>query len=368
VKAREDRADHRSRPGACPPGSAADRPEVRAIQSLQATAGNAAVARLLVGRQLATRRQTTAQAPAKVKPNAPPVSAQKAKLDAQVAEFRAELERRVLGYLTLREAHKLTTQRQNSVLPGAGQHVHMALAYELIRHNPKAFLRSFNANVVGVDVTAVPKLAKLDYGRKHSLFSTGPGTIWFINSAIQLDETTSYSGKYHREFLIMRAGVPAEEVSAILDPWYRRVAKRMDRSLDKGPPLAVQFIAEMNPLTSVAKIIEIISSGKVLLTGEKATPMDVLDAALGLMGGMEAVYGDFVKSAVAQTVTKSATGKLADAVAKQLTKDEALQEAFGQIIETAVDMALSKAAEKNKEPPPPAPTKPPAKRETRVKF
>lgn len=331
----------------------AERPVVR----LQRSAGNNAVSSLLTAPR-AVRDPDTIQctgdagalpfAQRQVVEDTPKVPAvdpskrdNRAILLAKAKQLKDEIELQTAAFEMLSGAHDLTISRQNSILPGAGSRVHMALAYLLILHNPGASMKSFDQDVVAVDVRNVPKLATAVYD--YPLSMTGAGTVWFVNLSIERDESTTRGngGQRYREFMIAKASVPDSEVKAVLDPWYLRLVKQMDTSLEKGPPWWVEVIAKMNPLTGVAGLMELLSTGKVLFTGEEGTTADYVEAGLSVLGGIEGVFGAFIKSEAAKALLKGVPGVTGDLLATFLTANKALQEMYGQVIATAIEMVAS---------------------------
>lgn len=296
-----------------------------------------------------------------------PKKASKAKIDALVLKLKARMMKIMFDYNKLAFSYKESVLGQMLPIPDAGK-VHEALAFLFLANNPRAKIKSMNADVVGIDVTGFTEWNNLSpgelvwmekagrfqshgehlvqrYGRP--IFITGPGTVWFTKFGVASNPDS------YKEFLRLQGHCKESDVLAVMDSHYKRLGQYL-ATIGEGheAPILVQFIADLNPLTSIAKIVEWINTGKNLYTGKPMSDYDKFSASIGLAGGVVGIFGKFVTQALgiskgmstgAQLLfTTPGFGQVSWLAAQHITKDKIAQEIFEEIIEVSMDMTLDK--------------------------
>jgi hypothetical protein len=286
---------------------------------------------------------------------------------ALIARFKARLFFLVNQYVTLQNAYTSVKAGQMPGVPSAAQHIHEALAFAFIEHNPGAIIKSMDKDVVGIDTRGVTAWKEVrswegvshgEYLATHypsykKFFITGPGTLWITRAGVEAHPDD------YRDFLWRSCDVPESELAELMDSAYVQAAhgawnwiKSWDSEQPREAPAVIQFIADLNPLTGVAKALSIVMDDKPLyaMPGTKATKLDKVEASLGVLAASEAVLGDLVQGAVkgaraAKLVGVSRKianplGHLSEAVVTSWSKDEALREIFASLVEWHLDKAV----------------------------
>lgn len=303
--------------------------------------------------------------------------ATKKDLNAQVAAFKARALFLAKPYIELESAYTLVKMSRSPFEPDADHLVHKAIAFLFIKHNPGATIKSMNNVAVAIDTTEIPewkeKEALEDYSHGTYLathfpdykkfFITGPGTLWITRAGVEASPSD------YRDFLWRSGGVPESEFDEVMDPMYLQLAhdasawiKKWDSDTPREAPAVIQFIADLNPLVGIAKLISIIKDDKPLyaMPGTKATKADAVDAVIGFAGGLESIFGEMLQGAVkgAGTIravkiaravanplgklSEAATDKVSSMIATAWAKDETLKQIFASmLVEPALDEAVS---------------------------
>ena len=290
-------------------------------------------------------------------------------VDVLIAKFKARL-----AFLANQHIHNAYISVKLSQIPGvpsAGQHLHEALAFAFIKHNPGSVVKSINKDAVGIDTRNIPEWKKkatlknysvgtelaTDFPDYKQFFITGPGMLWITRAGVEA------SPSEYREFLWRVGNVPESELAELMEPLYKQVAhdagewiKSWDSDANSlrphEAPLVMQFVADINPLMAVAKVISLVKDDKSLyaLPGTKATTLDKVEAAVGLLALGESIFGDVLKLAVkgaqAAKVVDAARkianplGHLSEAVVESWAKDEVLRTILASILEWQYDKML----------------------------
>jgi hypothetical protein len=83
---------------------------------------------------------------------------------ALVAELKELITLLAAPFLKLEAGYKSEKLAQLQLVPDAGQHVHEALAFAFLLHNPEAAIKSMNKDAVGIDVSKLPSWQVPDSG------------------------------------------------------------------------------------------------------------------------------------------------------------------------------------------------------------
>jgi hypothetical protein len=83
---------------------------------------------------------------------------------ALVAELKELITLLAAPFLKLEAGYKSEKLAQLQLVPDAGQHVHEALAFAFLLHNPEAAIKSMNKDAVGIDVSKLPSWQAPDSG------------------------------------------------------------------------------------------------------------------------------------------------------------------------------------------------------------
>jgi hypothetical protein len=351
---------------------------------VQQGGGGEKVQRQASGRSGAARYEANETQNIPAAPSTKKSMASQAALDAKVAKLKARMKEIVFAYYHLESSYKKTILGQNLPIPQAGK-LHESLAYAFLRHNPGAIIKSRDKDVVGVDITKSTWWNETDHtdfvgtGKYYEgmpqtpdneiqkeipisraknmasllhlkgIFITGPNTVWFTNAGVEANP------ELYRTFLSVWDHVPESELSALMDSGYERGAKAVGNYLtidSKEAPAPVQFIADLNPLTSIAKIIKWADTGTNLYTGKEMSTFDKFDAVFGLLGGLEGIFGKFISEifslseGVQVAMKKPVQGQLSWMIAEQFKSDKHLKEIF----ESIIDGLLSKGIDEIKKP------------------
>jgi hypothetical protein len=293
----------------------------------------------------------------------------KTDVNLQVAKFKARLAFLMTKHLS--DAYQSVKLSRIPGVPDASQRLHEALAFAFIKHNPGSSIKYMNKDAVGIDTSNIPKWKKKASDEEHSVgtalatdypgykkfFITGPGTLWLTRAGVEASPSD------YREFLWRVGGVPESELAELMDSMYKQVAgnvgewiKNWDSEAEgvktHEAPLVMQFVADVNPLMAVAKVISIIKDDKALyaLPGTNATTLDKVEAGVGLLALGESIFGDILKLAVkgaqaAKVVdvarkVANPLGHISEAVVETWAEDEVIRTILASILEWQYDKVV----------------------------
>jgi hypothetical protein len=290
-------------------------------------------------------------------------------VEALVAELKARAAFLAAPFLKLEAGYRSEKLAQLQLVPDAGQHVHEALAFTFVLHNPDASIKSMNNDTVGIDTREIPEWKEKEpleevsrgtylatkFPTYKKFFPTGPGTLWITRAGVK-----AYPSEY-RDFLWRSGNVPESELAEILDSGYEQAAdaagewiKSWDRETPREAPLLIQLIADLNPIMGIAKLVSLLKEKKPLyaMPGTKADNIDWVEGWVGLAAAGEAIFGDLLKVSVkgiqaakvvnVGRVVANPTGKLSEVMVEKWTKECIKDETVKKIIADIITLGLDK--------------------------
>lgn len=256
-----------------------DSVEVSPILSLQRAAGNRAVAALVQTQKTEAQKSGSQLAPA-----------------VATSALALANERALLLGTQFRRLDKDLIRSPNP---------HTRLAAAFLRANPGSEIRSKNVSVIAVDVHTT----KMWTDSKDTLLKLYPkyfgasGTLYFVDAYVANHEDE------FRYLVEVWGHVAADELAQILDSAVERAWDATkawffswDSEYTGEAPWAVQFIADLNPLTAVAKIYAWLESNKDLYSGEEIkTVGQQVTVTLDILGGLVGISASKVFGAGKKT-------------------------------------------------------------------
>lgn len=251
------------------------------------------------------------------------------------------------------------------------------LARAFMVHNPGSFVDSQNGSVIAVNVknTAMWQASSGHLSGTFPKYFSPRGIMYFVDTYLVTDEDS------FRWLLWLYGHVPKTELALLLDSAPTRMFNEFkewffsfDSEYTGEAPWVVQFIADLNPLTSVAKLYDLAVNQRELYSGEKVTTSSeqlpiILDALSSLTGagiakllpvGTEAskVLEYVIKDDEWLKLAKEAAAVVVDGLVES-EFNTAVGEQAGPLIDSAGVWARQVTA-KSPKPVPQAPRKKPA--------